>query len=684
MSEDTGAQGFNEHHQRHLRVSFQYIDKLLSESEHIMADAGSPSPFRTHSDDTTPIQRKVTHDYILRVREAMRRVMEELDIVPSEPHSGAVWAAAINLMFCSISLNELTPERMRGFGPLSDDAAQRVDGIRAEIDGLIGKLKSYLGRAGGGDLQERLQRLGKTTDEARLLGEIERIVTAHGLVEFRGALTMLLDRMEGAVFEVGVFGRVSSGKSSLLNYVLQTDILPVGVTPVTAIPTRISHGPVAEAGIEFAEAQPQIIPLSELAEFATEEKNPGNKKHVTRIIVKLPAERLGEGVTFVDTPGLGSLAVAGAEETVAYLPRCDLGIVLIDASAGLTPDDLVVVQTLYQAGAAAMVLISKADLFGVADRQRMIGYVKTNLRTQLRVEPPVHAVSVIGKDAALCDRWFGSELRPLLAQHHQFLLESQKRKIGGLRDAVIAALERKLHFASGAISIDNGALPHEAVEALRGGDRILERAQAEAFFLTRKITKMQPEIIDAAAAEIARVLLESDDADTATIFAETLTRTLADPVTAALRALEQTRDALTQAMQLSAAVSDHAVVDELPKPAEMPALDVSEISKKVLIEKPAIRSLFGKTALASHVRQKLETELDRVLFEFLSLYANRLRRWMEQSIHALRNAFAASADIRRAQFENAPLAGSEDGSGIEDDLQILRSWDVNAPQERAS
>ena len=108
MSDETEAHGFSEFHQRHVRTTFQYIDKLLSEAEHTMADAGSPSPFRMHSDDTTPIQRKVTHDYIPRIREAMRRVMEELDIPPSEPHSGAVWAAAINLMFCSISLNELT------------------------------------------------------------------------------------------------------------------------------------------------------------------------------------------------------------------------------------------------------------------------------------------------------------------------------------------------------------------------------------------------------------------------------------------------------------------------------------------------------------------------------------------------------------------------------------------------
>src|SRR5205809_395056 len=119
MNQEAGANSFSEHHQRHVRTTFQYIDKLLSEAEHTMADAGSPSPFRMHSDDTTPIQRKVTHDYILRIREAMRRVMDELNIPPSEPHSGAVWAAAINLMFCSISLNELTPERMRAYGPLS-------------------------------------------------------------------------------------------------------------------------------------------------------------------------------------------------------------------------------------------------------------------------------------------------------------------------------------------------------------------------------------------------------------------------------------------------------------------------------------------------------------------------------------------------------------------------------------
>ena len=46
MSDEVKAHSFSEHHQRYVRTTFQYIDKLLSEAEHTMADAGSQSPFR--------------------------------------------------------------------------------------------------------------------------------------------------------------------------------------------------------------------------------------------------------------------------------------------------------------------------------------------------------------------------------------------------------------------------------------------------------------------------------------------------------------------------------------------------------------------------------------------------------------------------------------------------------------
>jgi len=36
MNEETNAHGFSEHHQQHVRTTFQYIDKLLSEAEHTL------------------------------------------------------------------------------------------------------------------------------------------------------------------------------------------------------------------------------------------------------------------------------------------------------------------------------------------------------------------------------------------------------------------------------------------------------------------------------------------------------------------------------------------------------------------------------------------------------------------------------------------------------------------------
>ena len=469
----------NENHHRHLLSTFQYVDNLLSEAERIMASAGSASPFQEYSQDTTPIQRKVTHDYVVCVREAMRRILEELKIPLRPPISGALWAARNHLAFAGIAVAEITPEHLRGYGQLSDEDARAMDRIVAELNAGLNRIRDYLAQGTTADLQARIQQLEQTRDEVKLLRELDRIIAGHGLVEFRNTLAMLLDRLETTAFEIGVFGRVSSGKSSLLNHLLEQNVLPIGVTPVTAVPTRISFGPQPQATIEFAESKPQLVELSRLEEFSTEQQNPANAKHVTRIHVLVPARRLREGVTFVDTPGLGSLATTGAEETVAYLPKCDLGIVLLDAGSALSHEDLVVVQSLYRAGARAMVLISKADLLGPPDRQRMMDYVHQHLLSEVNLDLPVHLASVIGPDAQLCEQWFENELRPMLESHREATTASLKRKIGLLRETVADALRIRLDAARGPKSTPKVGDLKQAAEALRSASAILESAEKE-------------------------------------------------------------------------------------------------------------------------------------------------------------------------------------------------------------
>jgi len=158
---------------------------------------------------------------------------------------------------------------------------------------------------------------------------------------------------------------------------------------------------------------------------------------------------------------------------------------------------------------------------------------------------------------------------------------------------------------------------------------------------------------------------------------------LAEPVAATLRSLGQTREALARVMDVVAWAAGRDASKELPKPTGMPMMDVNEISQFIVFEKPRLVSLLGKNVLASHVRRKLESEYDRALLEFLSLYANRLCRWMEQSINALRNAFTAFADMHRAHFETgAADVVPVDASAVENDLRILREW--NATNQAAT
>ncbi len=259
--------------------------------------------------------------------------------------------------------------------------------INEDLGRLLDRVAAYLRQGIGRDLQERLSRLDNAPVGIRTISRLEKIVERWQLVEFRPALEMIVSRLESPTFEIAVFGWVSSGKSSLLNHIAGVNALPVGVTPVTAVPTRLASGDPPNVTVSFAESQSKSVGLDHLWEYASEGGNPGNEKHVTSILVKLPSPRLKEDVVFVDTPGVGSLALAGGAETNAYLPRCDLGMVLVDSVSTLDSEDLTLLRALYGSGIPVCVLLSKADLLTPGDRVRMTEYVRGQIRRALRAGP---------------------------------------------------------------------------------------------------------------------------------------------------------------------------------------------------------------------------------------------------------------------------------------------------------
>ena len=327
----TAQEHLNEHQQRHLLVTCEHIDKLLGAIEQIVIASSSHSLFPRYTSTLTAVQKKVLGDYVARIRDRLVSVLDSQHLRPAPPHTDDVFAIRTTLAFVDTAIEELKPKYMRGFGTVPDALVPAIDGIVVELRAIVQKLSEYLAEDPARDLQARLARLERGGDDVKILAAVERIITARGLVEYRPRLAMLVEQASSRTFEIAVFGRVNSGKSSLLNHVLEAPILPVGITPITAVPTRITYGTAPRLHVWFADRPNVTLALDRLPEFVTEQENPSNCRHVLRLVVELPARRLREGVVFVDTPGLGSLARGGAEQTMAYLPRCDVGAVLVDA-----------------------------------------------------------------------------------------------------------------------------------------------------------------------------------------------------------------------------------------------------------------------------------------------------------------------------------------------------------------
>ncbi len=153
---------------------------------------------------------------------------------------------------------------MRGFGAVPEDAVNELNGVVHELRALVTGLERYLNRKLNGGLEQRLERLEKTGLDVVLLRLLEQIATRNGLVEFRLRIDALASRLEDDTFEVAFFGRVSSGKSSLLNALLGTDVLPVGVNPITAVPTKLRYGKSLKAAVARRRAREEF-PRSILA-----------------------------------------------------------------------------------------------------------------------------------------------------------------------------------------------------------------------------------------------------------------------------------------------------------------------------------------------------------------------------------------------------------------------------------
>ncbi len=287
------------------------------------------------------------------------------------------------------------------------------------------------------------------------------------------ALGDLFARLAEDRFNLAVVGRFSRGKTSLMNAILGTDLLPVGVLPITSVITMVSYGSEPKAVLHYRGTSLFMdVPISELAQHITERGNPGNRRGIRAAEVQAPAEFLRRGFTFIDTPGLGSSIRENTRTTEEFLPEADALILVSSHDSPLSEEEAAIVTEAGAAGRALFVVLNKQDLVDPPSRAAAVEHVAALLR-QAGTDASVFSVSardgLAAKRACDPERLAESGLPALEEALVAFLLHERRTRFLTTLCARIApllaapgvpdVLVRRLEEIRLRIGADDGPIP---------------------------------------------------------------------------------------------------------------------------------------------------------------------------------------------------------------------------------
>lgn len=134
----------NEYQLRALLVSCRHIDKLLGEIEGVLSSSRSGLAFPKYFDDLSPLQHNIVDDYIRRTRTDILRIAAEQGIVPETEKISASHSIHATMTFIEIAIEELSPDKMRGYGPMSKAGAADLNGLVQRLHASAQQLHQYV------------------------------------------------------------------------------------------------------------------------------------------------------------------------------------------------------------------------------------------------------------------------------------------------------------------------------------------------------------------------------------------------------------------------------------------------------------------------------------------------------------------------------------------------------------
>jgi small GTP-binding protein len=567
-----------------------------------------------------------------------------------------------------------------------------------------------------------------------VLTRVAEVAKTAGLASTdRDIREIRLPKLDEERFSIVVLGEFNHGKSTFINALLGEAVLPVGITPTTAVLAHIKHGKKLQAHAVFENGKRKAIEAGKLSEWLTVEGDTARKKDEPLAYVEIthPSPLLQDNVTIVDTPGVNDINDQRAEITYGYVPRADAVIFLLDAGQILTASERQFLEEriLRSSRDRLVFVVTKADVLEPAELEEALSFARRHL-AGIVAEPVVFPVSA--KKALAGDREAG-RLEPLLA-HLRVSLGAERRRLlfdHALTDATrlsgfvrqsLGMRRRSLELPMDELALRVGSAQARLKEGKRALDEAAEIIQAETAGLKARVRQDLGSFADDLSAALPAGIDEVSGPDVqryigpfiqdtwkgwleneGEMIAEELER-LAERV---IEVANERAEGLTRAVGEDLAGADgrlHITVDTFKYDASVFALGalgttvflfVNSLAGGLLTLAAPIVAMLLKGRASAEVKsearerapeavRKVAATLGPKLDEIIDGFAGRLKDFIAEAGQALARGISEVLDralAERQQIRDAAQASSE-GMAIDEALLDLKAIDEEIAEIR--
>ncbi|ADQ05463.1 Dynamin family protein [Caldicellulosiruptor owensensis OL] len=241
------------------------------------------------------------------------------------------------------------------------------------------------------------------------------------------------EKIEKDAFYLVVLGQFKRGKSTLINYMLGTDLLPTGVLPLTSTITKIYYSPEVKVDVIFKNGMKKEILSQDLYLYCTEKGNPENQKGVDTIEIGYPFDFLNKDVVIVDTPGIGSVYQHNTDVTYEFVDRADAVIFVLSVDPPITEVEKKFLQRISESVDKIFFVINKCDLTGKNELEEIIRFTINVIKditkkASINIFPVSAKMALEGRLSNSKDILKKSDIK-VFEEHLRKFLQEEKEKV---------------------------------------------------------------------------------------------------------------------------------------------------------------------------------------------------------------------------------------------------------------